>query len=562
MTLTRLIKLFFICIGLMFGTNLFAEEKLQAPLFDNLGNSHYQISTKVPLAQRFFDQGMVFYYGFEWGESIRSFTEAARLDPNCSMCYWGIALSLLSKINAPSTGHEYEDAKSAIRKALVLSVHVTPIERDYIKALSLRFQYPPSAKQRKGAFSCHMSNNVSATLDHKQMSDYLHAMKKITKDYPNDNQAKILYAVGLYWILKGHPSDNDPVVIESTNLVKNVLAKDKMNVGANHYFIHLIEPYSHPEQGMEAADRLNTLVPGSEHLVHMPAHIYFLTGRYHAASEANQHAINVFKQYNFSCRQQGFEPSINFLYLHNYDFLRSSAVMEGRKQLALSASQPFVDEPFKTWLSKNPSLEWFVAIPDYVKARFNMWDEILKESLPPANYYSKCCTMRHYARGLAFAHKGEIKKAREESVQLQKIIRRWNVKNNVLGTAGLNLASIANEILIAVLKDVEKNEKAVIQHLKKAIKIQDAMGYHEPPDWYFPVRQALADAYLKWGHPDLAATIYEEDLHQYPLNGWSLYGLAKSMRQLGKNREAEIAEAKFKEAWKYSDIPKPVSLFR
>src|SRR5689334_12895396 len=70
------------------------SQKVQAPQFNNLGSFHREISTKIPLAQRLFDQGLVLFYGFEWGESIRSFKEATRLDPHCGMCYWGLALAL------------------------------------------------------------------------------------------------------------------------------------------------------------------------------------------------------------------------------------------------------------------------------------------------------------------------------------------------------------------------------------------------------------------------------------------------------------------------------------
>ena len=130
--------------------NLWAEankEKFEAPLFDNLGSFHYAISTKVPSAQRFFDQGLTLFYGFEWGESIRSFKEATRLDPNCGMCYWGLAAALAYKINAPITGQEYQDGKKAIQKALVLKANETPREQAYIKALSLRFQHIPKSKK-------------------------------------------------------------------------------------------------------------------------------------------------------------------------------------------------------------------------------------------------------------------------------------------------------------------------------------------------------------------------------------------------------------------------------
>ena len=151
----------------------FAEDPktaLQAPVFDNLGSYHRPISTKVPLAQQFFDQGIVLFYGFEWGEAIRSFKEATRLDPNCGMCYWGLALALGGKVNAPETGHEYNDAKAAINQALALAAHETPEERDYIKALALRFHHKPKPLKKEGAFSCHAPGMQPDTSSRKEIS--------------------------------------------------------------------------------------------------------------------------------------------------------------------------------------------------------------------------------------------------------------------------------------------------------------------------------------------------------------------------------------------------------
>lgn len=561
-----LLKIIGITWILLLGYPSFAQSEsekpvLQAPLFDNLGSYTHPVSTKVPLAQRFFDQGLILFYGFEWGESIRSFKEATRLDPQCGMCYWGLALALGNKINAPMNGHEYSDGKTAIQKALSLAAFETPVEKDYIKALSLRFQHTPKIIKQAGAFSCHASSSQQDEPSHKEKIAYANAMKKLVEKYPNDNDAKALYGAALYWGVSGtNPSYTDKYVVAATKILKEAMKKDKQHLGANHYFIHVTEPYSHPEDALYSANLLRTLVPGSEHLVHMPTHIYFLTGRYHEGTASNLQAIEAFKQYNKICREQGFEPEINYLYFHNYDFLRTTAAMEGRKELAIKAAKQIVAEPFPSWLKNESSLQWFIPIPYYVDARFGMWDEILKEPMPQ-DKYSYAVGMWHYARGMALAHTGNIQDSETEYKKLSKIISKGKTDSN-LGDAGHNLLKISDAILAATLADVKGKEKLVLINLKKAMKIQHDMGYHEPPDWYFPVAQALGDAYLKWGHPQKAKEMYEQDLHQYPQNGWSLYGLAKSLRVLGENEKAARVEEEFKKAWKYADIPAPASLFQ
>jgi tetratricopeptide (TPR) repeat protein len=276
------------------------SQTLQAPQFNNLGSFHHKVSTKVPLAQDFFDQGFVLFYGFEWGESIRSFKEATLLDPNCGMCYWGLALALGYKGNAPMTGHEYSDAQTAIKKALSLSSHEPHVEQAYIKALSLRFQHRPKPSNTGQPFSCHSNGGENAS--QKELLNYAEMMKKLTTQYPQDNDAKALYAYALFDYIAWKFWDADEKINKDTpNLIKtleSILANDKLNIGGNHYYVHVIEQSPHPEQALVNAERLKILVPGSEHLIHMPTHIYFLTGRYHDATDSNLQAINVYQHYS------------------------------------------------------------------------------------------------------------------------------------------------------------------------------------------------------------------------------------------------------------------------
>ena len=154
----------------IYSQSTFALYKFNAPLFDNLGTFHSPITTTIPSAQKFFDQGMTLFYGFEWGESIRSFKEATRLDSNCGMCYWGLALTLGANINAPETGREYQEARDAILKAKALANLETPKERGYIAALFLRFQHSPKKVEPKAqAFSCHSSNTIFENSSKKKL---------------------------------------------------------------------------------------------------------------------------------------------------------------------------------------------------------------------------------------------------------------------------------------------------------------------------------------------------------------------------------------------------------
>lgn len=531
-----------------------------APLFDNLGTLHYPVSTKVPLAQRFFDQGLTLYYGFAWGESIRSFKEAIRLDPNCGMCYWGVAIALLNKINAPMTGHEYQDGKIAIEKALSLKSFTTQKEYDYIKALSLKFHHSSKALPASGVVGCHLSSEHYDVSTKKENIAYMTALKKLIVKYPSDNNIKVLYAAELFWNIAGNNFPyHHPWVISMSSTLKEVLANDPLNIGANHYYIHITEPYAHPEHALASADRLRTLVPGSDHLVHMPSHIYYLTGRYHEAAHSNMEAIKVAKKYVADTKAQHFIPEIDYLYLHNYDFLRSAAMMEGQKQLSLQTVQEMMKEPFSSLLKNEQSLQWYIPVPYFVKARFAMWSDLLKEARPNKKY-QYALGMWHYAHGLASLESGNFSAAKQDEMSLANLIKKGPVEA-VLEKNGISLLTIADNVLLALIADKKGDGNAVFRHIKAAIRIQDSMGYHEPPDWYFPLKQMLGDAYLQWNLPTKAVIAYKADLKQYPNNGWSLFGLSKSYKRLGNIQEAKRVEKELNVAWQFADIPTPVSLF-
>jgi tetratricopeptide (TPR) repeat protein len=480
------------------------------------------------------------------------------------MCYWGLALALGNKINAPENGLEYKDAQMAIQKALSLSVYETAEERDYINALSLRFKHAPKRSTKVAPFSCHLSSAKHDESTEKEINAYAQSMKAIAKKYPNDNDAKNFYAYALFNKISWNFWDNkhkiNPLTPEIINTLKSSINQDQLSIGGNHYYIHVIEQSSHPENALESSSRLQTLVQGSEHLVHMPAHIYFLTGRYHEATASNLQAVETYKQYNKTCLQQGFQPEINFLYFHNYDFLRTTAAMEGRKQLALDAARQIVNEPFSVWQKVDPTgLQWFIPIPYFVEARFQLWDEILNEPIPNANY-QYALGMWLYTQGLALANTGKVTVAEQQAIKLEKIIKKGPIDKN-LGEKGYTLLKIANELLAGTLSTIHGNEKSTIAHLKAAVKLQQEMGYHEPPDWYFPVKEALGNAYLKYGHPNDAKNMFEQVLKQYPKNGWALFGLALSLRKLGEEQKAAAVDEEFRLSWKYADIPAPMPMF-
>jgi tetratricopeptide (TPR) repeat protein len=518
------------------------------PLFENLGEYHHPISTSVPLTQRYFDQGFILTYGFNHAEAARLFREAARLDPNCAMCYWGIALVLGPNINAGMDTEVVPEAWQALQNAIALSPQASDKEQAYIQALAKRYSLDPNADR--------------AALN----AAYADAMREVRDRYPDDLDAATLYAEALmdkspwqYWTPEGEPK---PETQELLATLDSILEKNPNHPGANHLYIHTVEASPYPERGIPSADRLANLVPGSGHLVHMPSHIYIRVGRYHDAAIANQKAIKVDQDYLSKCHEQGIYP---LAYIpHNHHFLWASASLEGQSQLAIESARHIAAMVDKTMMRKPEyaSLQHFYSIPLYTLTRFGQWDEILEEPAP-AEDLKYPTGVWHYARGMAFIGKGQLLEAAQELEQLQAIATDSSLENLKIWeiNSTYSLLQIASQVLGGELAAKQGDYENAIAQLQTAVNLEDQLNYDEPETWYYPVRQSLGTVLLAANQPIAAEQVYREELQEHPNNGWSLFGLAQSLQAQGKTEQAQSVQKDFDQAWKYADVTLTASHF-
>jgi tetratricopeptide (TPR) repeat protein len=513
----------------------------RVPLFENIGNYHHPITTNSQLAQRYFDQGLRLMYSFNFGGAARSFREAARLDPNCAMAYWGAAMVLGPNINAPMAEETVKEAYSALQKALQLADQTTEREQAYIQALSKRFS-PEPVKDRT---SFDMA--------------YVKAMGEVVRRFPEDPDARTLYAEGLmvlnpwnYWTKDGEPRPWTPEILTA---LESVLKRYPNHPGANHYYIHAVEASPNPERGLPSASRLPTLVPGVGHMVHMPSHIYIRVGRYHDAIVANERAIKVDEAYIAKYRPQG-DYKLAY-YPHNYHFLGAAAVFEGQSRVAIQAARDLASKVDRA-VMRQPGygmLQQFSSMPLYTLVKFGKWDEILWEPAPAKDLVYPTGVW-HYARGMAFMRTGQLENAARELEKVRDItdepsmvqVTIWNIN------ATSSLLSIATEVLAGDLAAKQGDYNKAVSHLEKALHLEEELTYDEPDPWPSPVRQSLGAILIEAGRPEEAEKVYLEDLKKYPENGWSLFGLHQALRGQGKTEQAAAVMNRFKKAWARADI--------
>jgi tetratricopeptide (TPR) repeat protein len=522
--------------GALFGNAVPPADSV--PLYTNLGSHHTPISTSVPAAQQYFDQGLRLTYGFNHGEAIRSFARGAELDSTCAMCYWGIALAHGPHVNAPMDSASGVAAYAAVQQALALRSHASARERAYIDAVATRYEATPTANR--------------ARLD----SAYARAMAKLAKAYPSDLDAATLYAESLmdlrpwnYWRPDGTPYEGTTEIVRQ---LRKVIAGNPNHPGACHYYIHAVEAVD-PAAAVPCAERLAQLMPGEGHMVHMPAHIYIRVGRWNDAVKANQHAIHTDEVFIEGQQPQGVYPLA--YYPHNIHFLAFASTMAGRSAQAIEASKTLVSKVNLDVARQVGMLQEMVPYHTLTLTTFGRWDEVLAEPLPPSDIRLSYA-MATYARGVAHAAKQQWAEA-QTALDTVTAIRDATPD----GADPKTPLSIAVEALAGEIATRRGDLDAGITHFREAARIEDTGLYFEPPKWYYPVRHSLGAALLKAGKNAEAEQVYREDLKRFPENGWSLFGLTQALKAEGKDAEAAQVDARFQKAWADADVKLVASRF-
>lgn len=517
-----------------------------AALIADLGTHHRAVTATSTDAQAFFDQGLRLTYGFNHDEAARSFARGAEIDPGCAMCFWGVAYTLGPNYNIPMLPDRAKGAWEAITRAQrAVGVSGTAVEKALISALAKRYKGPEYVDPvGMAAF------NLA----------YADAMRGVAHQFPDDDDVQVLFAEALMnlnpwklWTSDGRPADG---TVEIVSTLEDVLGRAPTHPGANHYYIHAVEASKNPGRALASADRLGGLMPAAGHLVHMPAHIYQRVGKYAQASEANRRAIVADEAYLAKLTPPGYYP---FYLSHNHGFLAFSTSMEGKSAESLAAATKSAGTMPKDVVCGMPGMDFFWSEPLLVMVRFGRWDDILAAPRPDAKY-AALTALWHHARGMALASKGHPTEARAELAEIQRIGKEVPADLLTGLNAGKAVLDVAGKVLEARIAEAEKNPGA-IELWEAAVVAEDALSYNEPADWFYPVRHYLGAALLDAKRAKEAEKVYRADLARNPGNGWSLFGVWKSLEAQKRKKDATAAEAEFKKAWPAPDLQLTRSAF-
>jgi tetratricopeptide (TPR) repeat protein len=497
-------------------------------LLPGLGTHTHPISTRSSEAQKFFDQGLTLLYGFNRYEALRSFRRAAELDPQALMPLWGAAMALGPHINMDLDGDvQMNQLCEEVRKGLALREGASSRERAYMDAVASRC---PEVRP----------------------AEYRREMQALMQQYPDDLDAATLYAESLmvptrwgWWKKDGSPAEG---IEEAVQVLETVMRRYPDHPGANHFYIHAVEMSPTPERAIPSAQRLMGIVPAAGHLVHMPGHIWLLLGEYGLAADLNEHAAQRDAEYMQTTGVSA--SSYAGYYMHNLQFVAYGRAMQGRMEDAIrgaealsGAAAPFIkDMPMM--------VEPFVSAAAFALLRFQRWDQVLAMDRPSSQLLTSTA-LWHFGRGIALSAKGKRQEAHLEKEAFEaareKVPKDWIWLNNKAASL-LQVASVVLDARMAV------SDQASIPDWERAVALQDALSYDEPPPWFYPVRESLGGALLRSGQADRAEAVFREGLRRGPRNGRLLFGLMKSLEAQRKSDAARLVKAEFDAAWKQADV--------
>ncbi|WP_425050548.1 tetratricopeptide repeat protein [Psychromarinibacter sp. S121] len=511
-------------------------------------------------AQRWFDRGLVWLFGYNHEEAITCFEHAIAADPGCGLAHWGIAYAIGPNYNKPWEVFSEEEKGPALARAhaalaSALALDLPQAERALVEALADRYPQDPGIE------------------DYQPFNDgFAASMRPVYTAHPDDLDIAFVFAEALMnrtpwqlWELKtGAPAEQ-----ASTGEAKAVLERAFQSPeawdhpGLLHMYIHLMEMSPTPELALPHGDRLTGLVPDAGHLVHMATHIDVLCGDFQNVVARNYAASLVDQKYVDHAGSANFYALYR---IHNLHFELYGAMFLAQPTRALDAARRLRAEVPDEVVRVYPELfETFVASRPHVLIRFGMWADILEEEIPTdTKLYAVTQALVLYARAVALANLGRHDEALAEGRKFDAALaaipeERLLFQNTARDVLGVAQAMMKGEIDFKAGRTAEG-----LEHLREAVRRDDGLMYEEPWAWPQPSRHALGALLLEAGEWEEAEAVYRADLGldptlprplQNPQNVWALHGLHECLQRRGETVEILHIRQALNRAQARAEIP-------
>ena len=538
----------------------------------DLGDHERDVSTSSSEAQRWFNLGLNWCYGFNHEEGVKCFHLALEHDPECVMAHWGVAYGTGPFYNNVWRQFSEAEADSAtktahyhIGQARRFAHTASDVENALVEVLSRRFQEP---------------NGVSGATFDRWDDDYADAMRRLYTANPDDHDIAAIFAEAimtrtawqLWDVKRGVPATGSDVLEALEVIERSIAMKDAANEGQHpailHLHIHATEMSDDPERAMRSADILGTLCPDAGHMNHMPGHTYVLCGEYEKAKIASEKAIRADDVY------VDYAGAFNFYTTarcHDLHLMMYACMFLGQFKPAMAAAEQMCTTLSKEVLSVKGrpqlaiTMEGYYSMKMHVLVRFGRWQEIVATPMPDDPVlYCVSTAMHHYAKGVAHAALKSFEAAEEERRSFHSAVERIPDNRKFFNNTARSTLSVGEMMLNGELEYHKDNYDLAFEHLRTSVRRDDNLEYTEPWAWMHPPRHALAALLAEQGHFDEAEDVYRTDLGlneklqrcaQHPRNVWALHGLVECLRRRGDTNELATFEEQLQIALAKTDVP-------
>jgi len=537
----------------------------------DLGSHTMAISTDSAEAQRYFNLGLNWCYGFNQEEGMACFERAIQFDPNCALAHWGIAYARGPFYNNLWRQHSAAEASETtricyehIQQARALKHHCTDLENHLVEALACRFQ---------------KAQLVTPEEFDRWDDDYANAMRRVYYRYPNNHDVAALFAEAimtrtawrLWNVYTGEPTEGadtlEALAVIEQSIAKNAEDNLQQHPAILHLHIHATEMSNHPERAMASADVLSTLCPDAGHMNHMPGHTYTLCGQYDRAQVASKKAIAADQLYLDYAGNHNFYTTAR---AHDLHLMMLTSMYLGQFEPALRAAEAICETITDELLSIQGrpqmviTMEGYYSMKMHVLVRFGKWQNIIDETMPTDfEKYPVSIAMHHYARGVAYAFQKNFDAALCELSEFENVSRKIPESRVFFNNKATTILSIGENMLRGELAYHQGHFEAAFNFLRESVRINDQLHYSEPWPWMHPPRHALAALLLEQGHYSDAERQYRADLGlnddiqrcaQHPNNVWALHGLVECLEYRHEQTELPQLKIALAEAMRKTDI--------
>ncbi|HZU05257.1 MAG TPA: hypothetical protein VFB73_04735 [Chloroflexota bacterium] len=481
-----------------------------------------------------FDRAVAMLHSFWFAPARRAFTAVAERDPGCGMAHWGVAMAWLGNPfgaeSAPLAA--LQNGWQAVERAQAVGA-ATPRERDYIAAVRLLYEdfttvpFPVRARA------------------------YAEAMERLHRDYPDDREATIFYALALAFIQS--PDDKTYAeTLRAATLLEAAAVEQPQHPGVLHYLIHAYDFPPLAQRGLDAAQRYAGVAPAVPHAQHMPSHIFTRLGYWHESIASNLASIAAARQVG----DQALADSSDVLHAQDY-------LMYAYLQLAQDehAREVLADAPGgAAGVTPNRGVAYaLAAIPARYALERGQWAEAAALTLSPPEFpwerFPAFAAITVFAAGLGAARTGDAAGARHAAEELDAL-------RGALVTAQqaywAEQVAIQREAVLAWAARAEGRDAEALTLLRAAAEREEATEKAAvTPGPIVPMRELLGELLLELEQPVAALEAFERSQRVEPNRFRGLAGAARAAELAGETERARTYYAALLQLAHSADTERP-----